>query len=136
MKRIIGLLALVAVLALPATSFAADKLPEGFIAMGEAKVNWEDAKAFCEQQGGRLPAIGGSESIDAVPKGTPIDGFGIVMETRWPKGLPDGFRDNYWTSTARTDTDRMWAVSEQNSYFSVSPHHPTASTHWALCVPK
>jgi len=73
------------------------EMPAGFIALSEDRMNWADAKAWCEQQGGRLPLIGGSESLgrdDAGRQGTPIDGFGAVRDP-WP-GLPDG---TYWTGT-------------------------------------
>ena len=140
MKKILGVFVLSAMLAVPGMASAADPLPEGFIALSESKMNWADAKAFCEQQGGRLPLIDGNESLGEIPSGTTVDGFGIVVgaanSTRWHTALPNGFRDSYWTGTARTDTDRMWTVVHQNSFFSTSPEHPTASSNWAICVPK
>jgi hypothetical protein len=104
MKRIIGLLALAAALMLPATSFAADKLPEGFTALAEETMNWADAKAWCEKQGGRLPRVSGKESLGQaeVKKGTAIDVFGAV-DSPWPKGLPSGSGVHYWTGTANAD---------------------------------
>ena len=79
----------------------------GFIALSESHLNWVDADAYCQQQGGRLPRIGGSKSLARVSSDTPIDGFGTVG-TRWPIGLPN---DYFWTGTGITGLpDSSWIV--------------------------
>jgi hypothetical protein len=73
----------------------------GFIALSESTMTWADAKAYCRQQGGKLPLIGGSTSLYSTPEeGTPIDGFG-AMGGPWQCDLP---ADNwYWTGTEVND---------------------------------
>ena len=80
---------------LPAAAFAAEKLPSGFIALSESEMNWSDAKAFCQQQGGRLPLINGSSRLSSVPQRASVDGFGTVG-TPWPSAPPKG---RYWAGT-------------------------------------
>jgi hypothetical protein len=102
MKKIL-LFILAVMLAVPAMASAADQLPKGFIAVSEFEMTWSQAKAWCQQRGGRLPLIGGSGSLswdslgwdDDSRQGTPIDGFGTVGDP-WPTGLPSV---NYWTGT-------------------------------------
>lgn len=75
------------------------KVPAGFIAVAPVPMNWDDAKAFCQQQGGRLPLLGGMtkwNGQDPPVENLPIDGFGILFSP-WPSGLPEG---DYWTGTA------------------------------------
>jgi len=72
------------------------ELPPGFIAMSERPLNWSDAKAFCQQQGGRLPRINNSDSWSWDGWGeVTIDDFG-ARGAPWPSGLPG---DRYWTGT-------------------------------------
>jgi len=80
---------------------AADKLPAGFIAVSEFEMNWNDAKAFCKQKGGRLPRINGKDSLARadVGKNTHIDGFG-ALGVLWPSGIPQAV---YWTDTVDFD---------------------------------
>ena len=108
-KSLLFLLAVM--LAVPGTVSAADQLPEGFIAISEFHMTWADAKAFCQQRGGRLPLIGGSASLASEPwpgQDTPIDGFG-VSGAPWP-GLPSG---SYWTSTVIADRQgASWRVDD------------------------
>ena len=99
MKKILKLFVLAVMLAVPAMASAADQLPKGFIAISESEMTWDQAKAWCQQRGGRLPLIGGSSSLATVPSGTPIDGFGS-RGAPWPSGLPS---DRYWTGTAGSD---------------------------------
>ena len=109
MKRIFGLLALVFSLCLPLPPMAdaAEKLPAGFIAISDSKMNWADAKAFCQQKAGKLPLIGGSNSLGKVPKGTSVDGFGAVGAP-WPTGLSVGY---YWTDTeSSSGPGDLWIV--------------------------
>jgi hypothetical protein len=80
----------------------------GAIAMSKDPMNWADAKAFCQQQGGRLPRINNSDTWAGIPtspterkKAPPVaaDGFG-ADGAPWPSGLPGGsFSDSYWTGT-------------------------------------
>ena len=102
MKRTIGLLTLVFTLCLflPAMATAADELPDGFIALSETGMAWVDAKAWCQQQGGKLPLVNGKTRIPAshgIPSGIPVDGFGFEG-AEWPSGLPFG---RYWLGTER-----------------------------------
>ena len=134
MKRIIGLLALIFTLclSLPAMADTADSLPAGFIAIAPGEMSWNDAKAFCQQQGGRLPLIGGSNSLGSVSKGTLIDGFGTVSGP-WPAGLPS---NGCWADTENSNLpsyswivvkDYGGSVNVGNSYQSY--------TYRAVCVP-
>jgi hypothetical protein len=66
----------------------------GFIAVASTSMNWSDAKAFCRQQGGRLPRINNSDSWDGSGEMN-IDGFG-ASGVPWPSGFPS---DGYWTDT-------------------------------------
>ena len=94
---------------LPAVAYAEVKLPPGFIAVSDTRMNWYDAKAFCEQQGGRLPRINGTDSWDGKGEAT-IDGFG-VMGAPWPSGLPNGI---HWTGTEVTDgPGNSWHVGDR-----------------------
>jgi len=99
MKEILGVLVLAVILAVPAmaSSLLQTAPPPWVIAFSVADMTWADAKAFCQQQGGRLPLIGDSNSLtNGVPSsGTPIDGFGTVGG-HWPVCLPGG---PYWTGT-------------------------------------
>jgi len=76
-------------------------------------MNWGDAQARGKQPGGRLPLIGGKESVSiddgtgksGMGKNNPlIDGFGKVS-SRWPVALPN---DIYWTGTV--DSPYAWYV--------------------------
>jgi len=65
-----------------------------FIAQSESRMNWSDAKAFCQRRGGRLPRINNSDSWAGKGKAA-IDGFG-VSGASWPSDLPEA---NYWMGT-------------------------------------
>ena len=88
----------------PKITATADVLfgPPGFIAMSERPLNWSNAVAYCQQQGGRLPRINGSDSWAFADHDriTHIDGFGAVASP-WPSGLPSA--DFFWTGTEVTD---------------------------------
>ncbi|MDR0777347.1 MAG: hypothetical protein LBE81_12025 [Azonexus sp.] len=88
-------------LGLSAVAFSAEKpgLPAGFIAMSESKMSWVNAKAWCQQQGGRLPRINNSDSLKNVPDNAVIDGFG-ALGSPWAGRLPSGL---YWTGTVNSD---------------------------------
>ena len=81
------------------------------IARSDSRMNWYDAKAYCQQKGGSLPLINGAASLDIdqagqiIESGTlRIDGFGNIntgktlsdWSTPWPSSLPSG---RYWTGT-------------------------------------
>jgi hypothetical protein len=128
-------------LAVPAMASAADPLPDGFIAVvADSRMTWDDAKAFCQERGGKLPLIDGSESLtrnDANKPGTPVDGFG-AFRAPWPAGLPRGF---YWTGTVFVDSPfadkhtSMWTVMESNGEVAFTGRNQ-ADTRNVVCVPK
>ena len=79
-------------------------LPDGFIAISENPMTWEDAKTLCQQQGGRLPRINNMDSWNAKNpplQGIPIDGFGNAGRPWNEVGLPND--DFYWTDTVYSD---------------------------------
>jgi hypothetical protein len=144
MKKILGVLVLAGMLAVPAMASAADKLPKGFIAVSESRMNWADAKAWCEKQGGRLPLINGaaSQSWDQIanPKTALIDGFGQVSTgqnaadwtTPWPSGLPDA---DYWTGTEYADgPGGSWVVDAGDGKVNVV-FDPQSLDFRVVCVP-
>ena len=112
---------------------AAQQSTGEFIAMSEVKMSWPDAKAWCEQQGGRLPLIGGDESSAAAPKGIPIDGFGSNLGP-WPSNLPG---DNYWTGTESLLSTRFnvsWAVDKQGNMIRAHTIFEQRSKLGVVCV--
>ena len=131
--KILKLFVLAVMLAVPAMASTADPLPEGFIAVSESNMTWADAKAWCQQHGGKLPLIGGSDSLTRadVDQGPPIDGFG-VRGAPWPPGLPS---DYYWTG-AENDADpgRSWVVYDFDGKVGVASG-PQSRGHRVFCVP-
>jgi len=117
-------------LGFPAAAFAAEKLPPGFIALSGDKMSWPFAKAFCHQQGGRLPYINNSDSwVWNANDEVNIDGFG-AWGAPWPSGLSNGF---YWTGTKFTnDPGRSWVVSG-GDYIDGLGHQ--SSDARVVCVP-
>jgi hypothetical protein len=118
---------------LPAVAGAADSLPAGFIASAPDKMTWSDAKAYCASRGGKLPLVGGSDSLlrDAIKKGTSIDGFGAVGAPG-PSGLPN---DEYWTGTEGADRPgRAWTASGGFGNTRLS-NADQGSTRRVVCVP-
>ena len=114
----------------PKAQATAQPAPAGFLALSASNMNWNQAKAFCQQQGGRLPLIEGSESLGGIrPRpGSAIDGFGKV-DASWRTGVPF---DRYWTGTVHSsDPHSAWGVHSDNAS-TVSPGSPggkvTAST--------
>ena len=67
----------------------------GFIAYSESDMTWDEALAFCQEKGGKLPLINGGNSIDFPRQDAPIDGVGVVGGP-WPTDLPKG---DYWTGS-------------------------------------
>lgn len=102
----------------------------GFIALSESDMTWEQAKAFCSQAGGKLPLIGGSNSLPNIPKGTPIEGFGAVGGP-WPASLPS---DGYWTGTEPAAyPGYSWYVIDFGGSVDVFRHQGFTSR--VVCVP-
>ena len=123
--------AFILLLSFPAAAFAAENLPPGFIALSESDLTWEQAKAWCQQRGGRLPLIGASNSLGSVPTGTSIDGFGTVGAP-WPPGLPGGL---CWAGTVDSDySDYSWLVNAGGGVVDVYVSHQSSNLR-AACVP-
>lgn len=101
----------------------------GFIAMSESTMTWTEAKAYCQQFGGRLPLIGDKEYSN-VPSGTPIEGFGAVGGI-WPSGLP---KSPYWTGTDSTSYGFSWFARDSDGVVSVNSSG-RFNTARAVCVP-
>ena len=132
MQRIIGLLPLIFTMCLPLPVIAAEKLPAGCIAITPKEMNLRDAKKYCASKGGRLPLIGGKNSLASVPKGTSIDGFG-AMGAKWPSGLPS---DYYWTGTANADGPGLsWIVYHDDGYVNSSTPDGQNFQYRVVCVP-
>jgi len=123
-----------------AAASTAEKLPPGFIAISEGQMKWADAKAFCQQHGGKLPRINNSASWDGKGEAT-IDGFG-ARGAPWPS-LPF---DRYWTGTGTVNPDSSWCVLHQNmkglpnfndpQFNFVVPCKSQSRGFRAVCVPK
>jgi hypothetical protein len=125
---------LIFALGLPTAVFAAENLPPGFIALSESKMNLADAKAFCQQKGGRLPLIDGStSSLRPIPQGTVIDGFGAVGDP-WPSGLPGGW---YGTGTEIIgEPGIIWVVHVGVGGKVVARNFRQDDATRVVCVPK
>jgi hypothetical protein len=109
--------------------------PPGFIALSERPLNWSDAKAFCQQQGGRLPRINNSDSWAWSDRNkiTYIDVFG-APGAPWPSYLPGG---HSWTDTEDADSPgySSWFVNADDGKVYVQ-HAPQSGTCRVLCVPS
>jgi len=109
----------------------------GFIALSESSMNWSDAKAFCQQQGGRLPRINDSDLLARADRNkiTHTDGFG-ALGAPWPPGLPS---DWYWTGTGTELTDASgysWIVGGRRGSGSVYVTEDRQSqVSRVVCVP-
>jgi len=116
-----------------------EALPASFIARHESSMsNWSDARAYCQQQGGRLPQINDSNSWswDDRDKITHIDGFGATGAP-WPSGLPGGDHRLYWmgTRTGTSQLDHTWAVGNSGGTFGVNTTGRNISPSNVVCVP-
>jgi hypothetical protein len=101
----------------------------GFITISESPVNWNDAKAFCQKAGGRLPRVNNSDSMSWPKKDQiySIDGFGATGRPWLEVGLPYG---SYWTATSvRENPDAMMIVWGQN-------HDPKVNVHYKYNATK
>jgi hypothetical protein len=83
----------------------------GFIALADTMMIWEDANAFCQRQGGKLPLVGNLDEWDGENptwRGIPIEGFGYRGRPWDEVGLPTGV---YWTGTKNIDGPPKWFIS-------------------------
>lgn len=119
----------------------------GFIALSDNSMNWADAVAWCQQQGGRLPRVNNSDSLPFgnVPivqvkryfDSSSIDGFGSSHRFWSEVGLP--IPASYWTGTAISSSHpsldgQMYIVGGVGG---VSIYGPSSknSFHRVACVP-
>jgi len=117
----------------PKIRATADVRFKGFVALAESPMTWADAKAWCEQQGGRLPRINDSDSWawNDRDKITRIEGFGAPGAS-WPSSLPLG---NSWTGTESTgSTGGSWVVGVFDGNVFVNVILQSRSFH-VVCVP-
>jgi hypothetical protein len=162
MKRILSCslaLSLCLLLSLPAVADAfftkkdkaADK--QGFIAVSESPLRWADAKAWCEQQDGRLPLLNGAASLTRNqirdPKTVRIDGIGQIntgpgdgynfadFTTPWPSDiLPGPNLRLYWTGTEDSENSGVfWHFGQQKDLVLVNRQSQSDNAR-AACVPK
>jgi hypothetical protein len=118
--------------ALPAVAFAAGPLPAGFMAFAPDLMSQKDAEAYCASKGGRLPLVNNSATYDGRSDVSSIDGFGSVGSP-WPKELPGGRTDGYWTGTAheRRDGELWFVVNDSGNVILISDEVPSLRV---LCV--
>jgi len=83
-------------------------------AVSESFMNWSEAKAFCQQQGRRLPRINNSDSWTwGDHNKVTIDGIGTRGDP-WPPGLPTNV-DTFWTGTEFTGyPGQSWVVHRRS----------------------
>ena len=87
------------------------KPPAGFLALHEGRLSLQEATAWCQQRGGRLPLIKGLTSMHENEWrgriGFSVDGFGKIG-VNWPAGLPG---DRYWTGTVNSGSRQsVWVI--------------------------
>jgi len=116
---------------LPAVADAAEKVPAGFIAVSKDWLTFDDAKAFCEQQGGKLPRINNSDSVDAGGK-LAADGFGAPGDP-WPAGLSN---DAHWTDTTDSAGKRWLAMENGGNVFLSDTKLAAPVPYRVACVKK
>jgi len=100
----------------------------------QGAMKWNDAKAYCTSQGGRLPRVGGKDNFPGMyhPEGTPIDGFGAVG-AKWPSGLNYN-NGAYWTDT-KNGTSAMLVVDRFDKSVSLHSAYTADGIANAVCVP-
>ena len=114
-------------------------LPTGFIAIAPRYMTWVDAKAFCQQQGGRLPRINNSDSLSldaARVAGTRIDGFGALGRPWVEVGLPGD--STYWAGTEGGDRPgTAWIIARDgsNNVHTNGRYRQDSLSGRAVCVP-
>ena len=129
-------LTLICALALSMPAMAAENLPAGSIAASPKGMYWQEAVAFCESQGGRLPLVGGKAMIpnaQKIPSGMPVEGFG-TNGAKWPSNLPP--YNTYWTGTEEDIPGRARFISKYDDDVEVSSGVKGTHRHRAICVPK
>jgi len=114
-------------------SSAASKLPPGFIALSESDMNWSNAKAFCQQRGGKLPRVNNSDSWNGKGKAT-IDGFG-AEGAPWPSGLPDDGLYRMGTACTAFSGCSLLVTSQSGKVFVTNTRQSNVYGR-AVCVPK
>jgi len=109
-----------------------DALPPGFIALSEARMNWADAKAFCQQQGGKLPRINDRDSWDGSDSAV-IDAFG-TLGAKWPAELPKAY---YWAGTEYSDRPNYsWGIrAVRDGVIGVISAYAHGTNIHVICVP-
>ena len=92
----------------------------GVIALSANTMNWDDARAYCESKGGRLPLVNGNNKYwNGDGRGfAPIEVFGAVGSP-WPSWLPSD--QLYWTGTRSTHGQdlRSWDVRNNGGLVDV-----------------
>ncbi len=126
-------------LLIPVAAFAAGA--EGFLTATPKKtLRWEDAKNFCESNGGRLPLVNETDKVAKLTVGTPVEGFGAYGDT-WPTEVP---KATYWTGTTASaaNVDAAWVVYVRGNKISLrggpsdGGYDNKKNTNRVLCVPK
>jgi len=139
MKRslfpLVFLAAMLVVFGLPAAALSAEPgLPAGFIAMSDSEMTWADAKAWCQQQGGKLPRFDNRDSLKLGEKVNQIDGFG-ASSSSWPQAFPGD--TYYWTGTILPGNQEIaWVVLGKDGKVVgyLHPRNNIASAR-VVCVP-
>lgn len=103
-------------------------LSRGFLAAASNLMNWEDAKAYCESQGGKLPMVHRSVPCDGTV--ISIEGFGVGA---WPSSSL--FPGCYWTMLETCHPKgSSWIVCPQKKRIGVIFDKQTSPNRVA-CVP-
>ena len=118
-------------------SWAAGKLPDGFVAMSDKEMTYAKAEAFCKQKKGKLPRINNSDLWDLKgASGVPIDGFGAGYGP-WPDGVPSKYGLDlytFWTGTrVENDPKRVWTLRFRDGDVGISDWIETGVQH-VICV--
>ena len=78
----------------------------GFIALSQDAMTLADAKAFCQQMGGRLPRVNNSDSMEYDRNSSPsVDVFGVAgasiaaLPPRTTNYISELHLNDYWTAT-------------------------------------
>jgi len=132
MLRILSRLLLLSMCLLPIAPAAVDAKTT-IIALSDSRMFWQDAAAYCQERGGRLPRINKSDSWDGSDTAD-IDAFGAVGDN-WPADLPRAF---YWTGTKYTANPDyvgyMWGVRVVRDLISVIAVKAQDTHIHVLCV--
>jgi len=118
---------------LPAVADAAEKVPAGFVALAENAMPWDEAQAWCKQQGGKLPLL---NNAAAVPDHSGVvlhaDGFG-KNDDPWPAELPG--KVEFWTGTAHAEkSNQVWYAVGYNGKVTLAYHIAPGRSGRVICV--